>query len=126
MNTGAQCLFGGSVVTVRAIYSHAVTGRVSCLIEHPDGSYSRVGTESLAPLDQVEKRLLAMNRFNQKLCIHGVSLEKDCATCESLGGRAVECPIACPYCKGKCKRGFADHKNHRCATNSSHTWKGGD
>lgn len=52
MNSGDQVLFGGEIVTIRASHLHVTTGHVRYLVEHSDGSYSRAGAESLAPLDK--------------------------------------------------------------------------
>lgn len=51
MIIGDQCLFGGEIVTIRGVHNHAVTGQVRFLVEHGDGAFSKVGAESLAPLE---------------------------------------------------------------------------
>jgi hypothetical protein len=51
LKTGDQAMLGDEVVTI-----HVTTKEVSCLIEHSDGSFSRVGASALLPLDEPKMR----------------------------------------------------------------------
>lgn len=51
MTLGDKVLFGGEIVVIRSTHNHATTGRPRFLIEHEDKTFSKVGAESLAPLE---------------------------------------------------------------------------
>jgi hypothetical protein len=58
LKTGDQAMLGDEVVTI-----HVTTKEVSCLIEHSDGSFSRVGASALLPLDEPKMRSVTAEVF---------------------------------------------------------------